>query len=105
MLYSASPADAAKNRIQTFQTAWEEREDGVYQTVAATRNNAAGNMLSSAVKRLFTESAVLQNRQITIDERGHEWAGRDARGKKQRAHLRHYSFRYRRGRLHNLRNG
>ena len=36
------------------------------------RNNAAGNMLSSAVKRLVTESAVLQNRQITIDERGHE---------------------------------
>ena len=29
-------------------------------------------MLSSAVKRLVTESAVLQNRQITIDERGHE---------------------------------
>lgn len=72
VLDSASPADAAKNRIQTFQTAWEEREDGVYQTVAATRNNAAGNMLSSAVKRLVTESAVLQNRQITIDERGHE---------------------------------
>ena len=72
VLDSASPADAAKNRIQTFQTAWEEREDGVYQNVAAARNNAAGNMLSSAVKRLVTESAVLQNRQITIDERGHE---------------------------------
>ena len=69
-------------------------------------------MLSSAVKRLVTESAVLQNRQITIDERGHEsirWTeygqGAVRVEKKQRAHLRRYSFRYRRGRLHNLRNG
>ncbi|WP_290566651.1 RHS repeat-associated core domain-containing protein [Akkermansia sp.] len=72
VLNPASPADATKNRIQTFQTAWEEGEDGIYQTVATTRNNAAGNMLNSAVKQLVTESAVLQNKQITIDERGHE---------------------------------
>lgn len=72
ILNPASPADATKNRIQTFQTAWEEGEDGIYQTVATARNNAAGNMLSSAVKQLVTESAVLQHRQITIDERGHE---------------------------------
>jgi len=72
ILNPASPADATKNRIQTFQTSWEECEDGVYQTVAAARNNAAGNMLSSAVKRLVTESSVLQRKQITIDERSHE---------------------------------
>ena len=72
ILNPASPADATKNRIQTFQTAWEEGEDGIYQTVATARNNAVGNMLNSAVKQLVTESAVLQHKQITIDERGHE---------------------------------
>ena len=66
-----APADATGNRIRTSALSCEQQEDGtIWQVVTQTRNNAEGTMKSSTQKTLLSESATLESKTLTTDERG-----------------------------------
>ncbi len=70
LLDAAAPEDATRNRILTRAVSAVQEADGVYQVITTARNNAAGVMLGSMEKTLISESATLESKTVSVDERG-----------------------------------
>ena len=70
LLDATAPEDATKNRILTRSVTAVQDADGVYQVVTTARNNAEGIMLSSVQQTLISESATLESKTVSVDERG-----------------------------------